>query len=301
MDSPRKTPDETLALAVSAFVDPRTPARIHAVLRSEGRDGLKRRFLALGEADRDTVIAKANELADKGIYAVLYGDDLYPRQLERLATSSPIFFCWGNPELFSAPSIGMCGSRKATDLGLKAAALCGEEASASGIAVVSGYAKGVDTTTHLAALESGGKTVIVLPEGIDGFRIKKDFPRDLFRKENVLAVSQFAPRQPWTAGAAMTRNKVIYGLGLALVVIEAGDSGGTLAAGEGALANGRPVLVLDFDGSTPPGNRILLQRGGIPVPNRRKLHDVLRDLPRTLDEPNAKQLDLLDTTSAAHL
>ncbi|MFI7547248.1 DNA-processing protein DprA [Actinoplanes sp. NPDC049599] len=294
MNSPRSLPDESLTLAVSAFVDPRTPARILAVLRGEGRDGLKKRFLALQKSDRDAVIAKAEELSGKGIYAVMYGDERYPKQLGSLASSSPIFFCWGNADLFAAPSIGMCGSRNATEVGLKAAGLCGEEAAALGVAVVSGYAKGVDTETHLAALNSGGKTVIVLPEGIDGFRIKRDFPRNLFRKEDVLVVSQFAPRQPWTAGAAMTRNKVIYGLGSALVVIEAGERGGTLAAGQGALANGRSVLVLDFDGSTPAGNRILLDKGGIPVPNRRKLRDVIRDLPPPRNRPSAsEQLDLL--------
>ncbi|MFF5293642.1 DNA-processing protein DprA [Paractinoplanes globisporus] len=294
MNNPRTYPDESLTLAVSAFVDPRTPARIFSVLKHEGRDGLKRRFAALPEQARTDVLAKAEELSGKGIYAVLLGDPGYPRQLGPLASSSPVFFCWGNPELFGAPGIGMCGSRKATELGLKAAGLCGEEAAASGITVVSGYAKGVDTETHLAALNSGGTTVIVLPEGIDGFRIKRDFPRELFRKENVLVVSQFAPRQPWTAGAAMTRNKVIYGLGSALVVIEAGERGGTLAAGEGALSSGRPVLVLDFDGSTPPGNRILLDKGGIPVPNRRRLQEVIRSLPppRT-DRADNEQLDLL--------
>ena len=280
MNGSRVMPDESLTLAVSAFVDPRTPSRIFSTLRSEGRDGLKRRFLSLGDQEKAAVVSKAEELESRGVFAVLLGDDAYPVQLGPLASSSPIFFCWGNPDLFSVPSIGMCGSRKASELGLKAAGICGEEASASHIAVVSGYAKGVDTETHLAALNSGGRTVIVLPEGIDSFRIKREFPRHLFRKDDVLVVSQFAPRQPWTAGAAMTRNKVIYGLGLALVVIEAGERGGTLAAGEGALASGRPVLVLDFNGSTPAGNRVLLQKGGLPVPNRRRLQEVIQVLDR---------------------
>ncbi|MEU4239758.1 DNA-processing protein DprA [Actinoplanes sp. NPDC026619] len=248
---------------------------------------------------REDVYAKAASMAEKGIYPIFWGDKDYPNQLGSIATSSPILFCWGDRDILKMPGIGMCGSRKASELGLKAAGLCGEEAQASGLMVVSGYAKGVDTETHLAALRSGGKTIIVLPEGFDHFRIKRDFPRELFRTQNVLVLSQFAPRQPWSASGAMTRNRLIYGLGLALVVIEAGEKGGTLAAGEGAIQHGRPVLVLDFDNSTPAGNRILLQKGGTPIPNRGRLHEAIAELKRSSadDRANPMQLDLLPSTT----
>jgi DNA processing protein len=141
---------------------------------------------------------------------------------------------------------------------------------------VSGYAKGVDTATHLAALEQGGKTIIVLAEGINGFRIKREFSKD-FDPKRVLVVSQFRPSQPWAAYAAMARNHVIFGLGNALVVIEAGEKGGTLAAGRDALKRGRPVFVLNFGDETPAGNRILIDAGAQPVASR-------SDLGRALDE-----------------
>ena len=243
---------------------------------------------------RDDVYTKANAMAAKDIYPIFWGDEGYPQQLGDLAASSPILFCWGDRNIFKLPSIGMCGARNVTELGLKAAGLCGEEAQASGLTVVSGYAKGIDTEAHLAALRSGGKTIVVLPEGFDHFRVKRDFPRELFRAENVLVISQFAPRQPWSASGAMTRNRLIYGLGVALIVIEAGEKGGTLAAGEGALQRGRPVLVLDFDGSTPAGNRILAEKGGVPIPNRAQLHDAIAKL-RRADGPRnfPHQLDLI--------
>jgi DNA processing protein len=282
-----------LAQALVAFMDPRTPSRIFSLLQGEGRSGLARRLAALSFSEREKIHARAESMATKGIFAVCWGDAGYPSRLGRLASSSPILFCWGNSQLLDNPGLGMCGSRKASDLGLKAAALCGEDAQDSGLAVVSGYAKGVDTETHLAAVGSGGKTVIVVPEGIDNFRIRKDFPRHLFRRDDVLVISQFAPEQPWTAGGAMTRNRLIYGLGLALVVIEAGHKGGTLAAGEGALRAGRPVLVLDFNGSTPTGNRILLEKGGIPIPNRTRLREVIAELKSGWHvAPASEQLDL---------
>ncbi|MGA3526798.1 DNA-processing protein DprA [Melissospora conviva] len=263
-----------------------------ALLRAEGRNGLRECYDRLPPDRQEEIAQKAAELAVKGIGVLLFGDEKYPEKLGDLASSSPVLFYWGNLDLLSMPGLGMCGSRHASDLGLKAAVACGEEAQEHGVVVVSGYAKGVDTEAHLAALRNGGNTILVLAEGIDHFRIKRSFPRDMFRKENVLVVSQFAPRQPWTAGGAMTRNRLIYGLGLALVVVEAGEKGGTLAAGTGALRSGRPVFVLDFNNSTPTGNRILLENGGIPVPTRRCLGVEIRKL---LDRPQVlrRQLSLI--------
>ncbi|MGW9196590.1 DNA-processing protein DprA [Micromonospora chersina] len=279
-------------LGLVAFTNPRTPGRIFALLKDEGRDGLRSRFEALPSSHQEDLLEQASAMAEKGIDALLVGDARYPAQLGDLASSSPVLFYWGNVDLLSAPGLGMCGSRKASELGLKAAVACGEEVQQQGLVVVSGYAKGVDTETHLAALRQGGSTVVVLAEGFDHFRIKRAIPRELFRRENVLVVSQFAPRQPWTAGGAMTRNKLIYGLGLALVVVEAGEKGGTLAAGSGALSLGKPVFVLDFNGSTPAGNRILLDKGGIPVPTRSHLGKEIQKLISRSNETR-KQLSLL--------
>ncbi|XVV11785.1 DNA-processing protein DprA [Actinoplanes sp. CA-131856] len=270
--------NESLTLALTAFISPRTPTRISSELAGRGREGLRQRFRELPLEQRTTVLEKAADMAHKGIDAVLLGDENYPHQLGKLSSTSPVLFYWGNVGLFKAPSIGMCGSRNVSELGLKAARACGEEAESRGIVVVSGYAKGVDTETHLAALERGGQTIIVLAEGFDHFRIKKAFTRSLFKPDNVLVVSQFPPTQRWMAGAAMTRNKIIYGLGMALVVIEAGEKGGTLAAGEGALSAHRRLFVLDFGGSTPPGNRILLDKGGVAVSTRTQLGLEMQDL-----------------------
>jgi DNA processing protein len=76
----------------------------------------------------------------------------------------------------------------------------------------------------------------------------------------------------------MNRNDVIIGLSLGLVVIEAGERGGTLAAGLQALDQRRPVLALEFSQDMPPGNKILLGKGAFPVRNRSQLRDRLRQL-----------------------
>ncbi|MEU9784040.1 DNA-processing protein DprA [Streptomyces phaeochromogenes] len=276
----KRPPKELLFLALSAFQTARTPARIDAVLREKGLAGLEGLAQAMDPATVEECRSKADQLSEQGIYATLRGEDPFPEILvHNDKCSAPILFCLGNPELLSRDGIGMCGSRAVTDLGLRAATDCGEEVSNRGLTVISGYAKGVDTATHLAALQSGGSTVIVLAEGFDHFKVKKSFSNE-FDLDRVLVVSQFSPSQPWLAHAAMTRNKVIYGMGQALVVVEAGERGGTLAAGEGAIRLGRPVFVLNFGEDTPAGNRILLEKGGYSVSSREALARILDKRPR---------------------
>lgn len=269
---------ETLELALTAFEVLRTPAQITAALRAEGLDGLRRRFAGLVDSKID-VQRKAIELADEEIGVVIYGTEDFPSALIHNGKPlMPIIFYKGNKALLYADGIGMCGSRHVTPQGLTAAEKCGATVSSKGLTVVSGYAKGVDTATHLAALRSGGTTVIVLAEGFDHFRVKRDFAKD-FDPERTLVLSQFAPGQPWQAHAAMARNSIIYGLSKALLVIEAGERGGTLAAGEGALGIGRPVLVVDFGERTPGGNTILLGRGAQPIRTTNELSDAIDGLP----------------------
>jgi DNA processing protein len=269
---------ETLRAALTAFRVHRSPAKIASALRASGMSGLKRDLESLDQDSRTEIEFKAKELDDRGISAMLFGQADFPESLLVQAKPlMPVLFYKGNKNLFYEPGVGMCGSRHVSPKGLEAAERCGVAASSEDWTIVSGYAKGVDTATHLAALKSGGRTVIVLAEGIDFFRVKREFAED-FDPERTLVVSQFAPTQTWQAHAAMARNSVIFGLSRALVVIEAGERGGTLAAGHGALKIGRPVLVVDFGDSTPAGNQLLLEAGAEPVRNAAALKERLGEL-----------------------
>lgn len=271
--------EKSLRLALTAFEVLKTPARITNALLRDGRSALYDLVPQLDSLDTSSVVAKAGEMWLDGIRVVLFGDEDYPASLVvRGKPLAPILFYKGRAELFYRPSVGMCGSRNVSDLGLQAATTCGNEVSRHGLTVVSGYAKGVDSATHLAALRADGSTVIVLAEGFDHFRIKKDFQRDL-DFDRTLVVSQFPPSQPWKGFGAMARNSIIFGLSKSLVVIEAGERGGTLAAGEGAMKIGRPVLVLDFGDSTPAGNLKLLMAGAKPVRSPQELSSVLERIP----------------------
>ena len=281
------TTEQQLRRALTAFGHPRTPGRIMELLRTDGVSALDGIYSQLPGPEMRRVEEQVLRLLDDGVDVLFWGDDRYPRQLLNAPGAPPILFVRGNEQLLEQPGISMCGSRNVSEQGLQAAAACGYEVARYGMVVMSGYARGVDMETHLAALNNDGTTVIVLAEGINHFRIKKALPRELFTRERVVVVSQFPPSQPWSAGAAMTRNAVIVGLGLALVVIEAGDKGGTLAAGQHALRAGRPVFVLDFGDSTPPGNRILLQQGATAVTSRPSLGTALD---RLAPEPEVEQL-----------
>jgi DNA processing protein len=285
--------DSTMRLRV-ALAATRPHAGREAVrrVRRDGPDGLVMLYEKLDREARLVVDRQADDLVDKGIRATILGTPEYPRRLGLAGEAPLILFYRGNLALADRPSIGICGSRNVSDVGLRVAYTCGELAAKQGIASVSGYARGVDMATHIASLNSGAETVIVLPEGIDHFRIKRDIAK-AWRDERALVVSQFSPRQPWSAGGAMTRNSVIIGLSMALIVVEAGDRGGTLAAGKKALKLGRRVLALEF-GATPVGNKILLNEGAISVTSCDELATFINELRNVVDEmdlPNSQQSD----------
>lgn len=132
-------------------------------------------------------------------------------------------------------------------------------------------------TAQAAALAAGGTTVAVLAEGIRHFRPTEAL-RDAGDSGRVAAVSQFAPTRPWSVSAAMTRNGVIIGLSQALVVVEAGVTGGTINAGKQALRIGRPVFTLQLTSGIPAGNAELIDMGAVAIRSRTDLAERLRAL-----------------------
>lgn len=191
-------------------------------------------------------------------------DDRFPERLTvLLGKRTPDRLCTlGNLDLIQRHAISFCGARDASEKGIEAAALCARTAVKNDFVITSGNARGVDRATHREALASGGATVLVLPEGIDHFRIAPEL-RDVWDWERVLVVSQFEPETVWKSYHAMDRNKVIMALSCAMIVVEAGEKGGTRAAGEDALRLRIPLFAIDygFDETIAPGNRVLIGKG----------------------------------------
>ena len=259
-----------------------------AKVRASGFSVFERLIEGLDPVDVLLIEEQAHSLVSDGVEALLLGCKGYPELLALSRQAPAALFVKGPTRLLAQRAIGMCGSRQASSEGLRAAHACADAVARRGYGVVSGYAKGVDLVAHSAALASGGDTVIVLPEGINHFRIRRGEFADLWDSERALVVSQFAPDQKWFASGAMARNTVISGLSQALVVVEAGEKGGTLAAGEYALQRGQVVLTLELFGA-PPGNKLLMANGAKVVRSRQHLEGALD----YLEADGSKQLTLM--------
>ena len=193
---------------------------------------------------------------------VLAGEELPPRLVNIAGGGGLRLQFLGNRRLAEKPGVGICGSRRASE---KSVGLMRESVTRiveENYVVVSGNAAGIDREAHLTALQKGGETILVLPQGIGDFRVPLAL-RPFWDWKRALVVSEFPENMGWTAWNAMRRNRTIIGLSRALVVMEAGDKGGTLAAGMEALRVGTPLHVFQYD-KTPdaPGNTVLLRKGG---------------------------------------
>lgn len=199
-----------------------------------------------------------------GVKYVTALDPEYPQSILSmdLAHRPPILSLLGNIDLLSTPTIGFGGSRKVSETGLEITRDCAAQCITSDFTVISGYAKGVDMMAHRTALETGGATIIVLPNGIDEFHIHREL-REIWNWSKVLVLSEFLPEAKWTVSRAMTRNRTIVALSQAMLILEAGETGGSLDAGFRAIEAGKDLYVVDYQ--QPPisaaGNRMLLLRG----------------------------------------
>jgi DNA processing protein len=280
--------DNSLAIMKLLRVPGLGPTKVNALLdwgKKAGRspvelcneaDLLKSRLTAeqINSMQSDQ-ISLGDELAREDVRLISVLDDNYPIALRNGLTEKtpPLLYCRGNIELLSKPAVGFCGSRKASDKGIETARDCADQLALQGFVVASGYAAGVDTTAHIAALSAGGTTVIVLPEGILHFRIKQEI-KSVWDWQRVLVISHFEPKLPWSVHNAMARNSVICGLSNAMILIEAGTIGGSIAAGRTCLDMGRPLFAPVYEGmpETAAGNRLLLEQGARPLLKNRHTH-----------------------------
>ncbi len=262
--------------------------------------------LQAGRTLRDAILAARNEaehvteqLSHHDIRVVTFLDAAYPQKLNTnlRADAPPLLFVYGDLAASERKTVGFCGSRRATEKGIRFAERVAEALAVRGVNVVSGYASGVDTAAHAGALRGHGVTTIVLPEGILQFRMKQEL-FELGEQSDFLVMSEFPPRLPWAAHNAMRRNTTICGLSDAVVVVEAGERGGTLEAGKTALRLGLPLFVVDYVEPVPAaqGNARLLRDGANPIKADEDGPLDIRLLLQMLDKPNnhRRQRDLFD-------
>lgn len=200
-------------------------------------------------------------------------DQNYPAELKKcLSTNTPPILSYiGNIELLKKRKVGFSGSRKVSEKGIDVTKDCVEQLIARNVSIVSGYASGVDFEAHYGALSNGGSTIIILPEGINSFRIKKEM-KEIWDWNRVLVISEFKPDEPWKASRAMQRNNTIIGLSDIMIVVEAGETGGSLDAGIKTLTMNKYLFVPQYSivPESALGNNQLIQKGAFPIKKNAK-------------------------------
>lgn len=209
--------------------------------------------------------AEAEYYAVRGLGAavVLFTDSAYPDLLRAIPDPPLLLYAEGDLGLLSGPAIGVVGARKATRHGLEAARLISEELSAMGITVVSGLAMGVDRQAHLGGLAGVGRSIAVLGAGLDSRYPSANLDVRASLAENGLVLTEFAPKEGARAEHFPYRNRIISGLCLGVLVVEAAERSGSLITARLAGEQGREALVLagSEDDAAWAGCRKLVEDG----------------------------------------
>ncbi len=225
----------------------------------------------------DRLYSNFEKLKSDGVTIIGLDDERYPQSvLQNMGDNAPpILYCKGYLPLLNQKGVSIVGARDVGDFEITITKSIAQKLAENGINVTSGYAKGVDTSAHLGALEAHGTTTMILSFGTNHITIRREL-KDLNWEKNALFVTQFAPYEKFTGQNAMTRNKLVCAMSKAIVVIKSGperDSSGkmsgTFDAGKSALKMGIPVFVLSPQvlQPAPQGNIDLIKLGGIEFSN----------------------------------
>ena len=200
----------------------------------------------LGQAARRAVrlLRRAGE---HGIAPLVFGAPDYPAALAAIPDPPPVLWCRGRPASLAAPAVAIVGARSGSPYAREVAGRLGAGLAARGVAVVSGLARGVDAAAHRGALAAGGVTIAVLGCGADIIYPPEHGPLLAELAARGAAVSELAPGAPPRPFHFPRRNRIISGLSLAVVVVEASERSGSLITARCAAEQGREVMAV-------PGN-----------------------------------------------
>jgi len=192
-----------------------------------------------------------NKLREKGVRVISLEEPAYPPCLRHIYDPPRVIYIKGKPEVLHHPMFAVVGARRASYYGQKVAAKIAGELSLTGLCIVSGMARGIDTAAHMGALKESGNTVAVLGCGVDVVYPREN--RKLMAQiiEKGAVISEFPPGTSPAAGNFPQRNRVISGLCRGVLVIEAGDKSGSLITVDFALEQGREVFAVPGQVTNP--------------------------------------------------
>ncbi len=192
----------------------------------------------------------------------------YPDKLRNITCPPKQLFCLGNLELLNMKSIAIIGSRNYSAYGKRAAKEFSYNLAKNDICIVSGFARGIDSFSHIACLEAKGKTVAILGSGINVIYPKEnDKLFDKIIENDGLIISEYPLDTKPEKQNFPARNRIISGLSDGVLVIEARKNSGTNITVDFALEQGKDVFVIpgNIYSKTSDGTNFLIKEGAIPV------------------------------------
>lgn len=213
-------------------------------------------------ADDGAARAALASLREQNIFLRCLTDPGYPTLLREIPAPPPLLYGCGDPEALALPAIAMVGSRNASRGGVEHAQHLAETLAGNGFAIASGLALGIDSAAHRGALRAG-VTVAVVGTGIDRVYPRQNLGlwRDIVAAGGAV-VTEFPPGTAPLAGNFPRRNRIISGLSLGVLVVEAALHSGSLITARQALEQGREVFAIP---------------GSIDNPRARGCHQLIRD------------------------
>ena len=214
--------------------------------------------------DFERLMAQMEKLS---VTALTWDDELYPPRLKEIEQPPPVLFVRGEIIPEDHYAVAIVGTRQITSYGRQITEDLASFLAGQGVTVVSGLARGVDAVAHSAALRAGGRTLAVLGSGVD----KIYPPEHLQMAEKMMkqgaVISDYALGTPPDASNFPPRNRIISGLSMATVVIEAGETSGALITAEFAAEQGREVFAVPGNILAPQskGTNKLIQTGAHPL------------------------------------
>jgi DNA processing protein len=238
-------------------------------LAAQSAPGNQTTLLPANAPGADDLVARAHEdlgrWTARGMHLVTVLDPAYPPNLRAVHDRPPMVFVQGRLTPRDAKSVAVVGTRNATVTGLERAQAIARHLVDSGYTVVSGLAVGIDTAAHTTALGGHGRTVAVIGTGLARAYPPQNEPLQREIANHGAVVSQFWPDSPPSRRSFPMRNAVMSGIALATVVVEASHTSGARTQTRLALAQGRPVFLLDELVQRQPWAREYSHRSGTHV------------------------------------
>lgn len=218
-------------------------------------------------------------LGELGAKICSLDDSFYPRRLAEIADAPPMFYFKGELLPQDEQAIAMVGTRRASAYGRTTATALALSLARAGITIVSGLAVGIDALAHQAALDAGGRTLAVLGNGIDTIYPKQNeaLAKSIVERGQGAIISEYPPRTHPNAKHFPARNRIISGLSLGVLVVEAPASSGALLTASIAAEQGREIFAVpgNINAPTSHGTNKLIQDGAKIVT---QVEDILDDL-----------------------